>query len=308
MTEHSAEPCWVSRMDQIPSNVEEIRLPDSMGLSQDQEWCEAVIDGRTHRFQFHDYGELYKVPGLYEKLFYEHLECCSPSRVAHLLDDVLRDFQEDPTELRILDLGAGNGMVGEELAALGADRVVGIDILQEARDAADRDRPHVYADYLVTDLTDLSEPQEHQLRREGFNCLTTVAALGFGDIHPKAFAKALDLVVVPGWLAFNIKESFLRERDSTGFCRLVRKLCRQEVIQIQAYRRYQHRLSVTSRPLYYVAVIARKLKDLPDDIQELWEDGHGGALEGEGRNRYVSHDPVSSAERHSGGQGRQAQV
>ena len=308
MTEPSAEPCWLARMDRMPSDVEEIRLPDTADLSQDREWCEAVIDGRTRWFRFHDYGELYKVPGLYEKLFYEYLDCCSPSRVAHLLDDVLRDFREDPAELRVFDVGAGNGMVGEELAAMGADRVVGIDILQEARDAADRDRPDVYADYLVTDLTDLSEPQEEQLRRQGFNCLTTVAALGFGDIPPKAFAKALDMVVVPGWLAFNIKESFLSEQDSTGFCRLIRQLCREEVIQIQAYRRYQHRLSITGKPLYYVAVIARKLKDLPDDIEELWEDGHRCALEGDGRGRYVRHEPGSSADPRSGRQGPEAQV
>jgi SAM-dependent methyltransferase len=269
----NAEPCWLSRMNEIPTPVDEIRMPSVQGLPQDREWCEAVMNGRRRRLRFHDYGELYRVPGLYEKLFYECLECCSPSRVASLLEDVMTDFEANPEELRVLDVGAGNGMVGDELAARGAERIVGVDIIQEARDAADRDRPDVYGDYLVTDLTDLPEAQEERLRRENFNCLTTVAALGFGDIPPKAFAKALDLTTTPGWLAFNIKEDFLNERDSTGFCRLIRQLCRDEVIQIQAYQRYRHRLSVTGEPLYYVAVVARKLKDLPDDIEELWEAG-----------------------------------
>ena len=285
MPTQSVEPRWLSRMDEIPTPVDEIRMPTVHGLSQDREWCEAVVDGRARRFRFHDYGELYKIPGLYEKLFYEHLECCSPSRVASLLDDVMADFEGNPEELRVLDVGAGNGMVGDELAARGADRIVGIDIVPEARDAADRDRPDVYGDYLVTDLTDLPEAQEERLRRENFNCLTTVAALGFGDIPPKAFAKALDVIATPGWLAFNIKEDFLNERDSTGFCKLIRQICRQEIIQVQAYRRYQHRLSVTGEPLYYVAVVAQKLKDLPDDIEELWDvpDPRGGRGGDDGR-------------------------
>jgi len=267
----TTEPCWQSRINEIPTRVDEIRFPRTRGLSQDREWCEAVIDGQHRRLRFHDYGELYRVPGLYEKLFYECLECCSPSRVASLLDSVMADFEASPEGLRVLDVGAGNGMVGDELAARGAEHIVGVDIIQEARDAADRDRPDVYADYLVTDLTDLPEVQEEQLRRQNFNCLTTVAALGFGDIPPKAFAKALDVITTPGWLAFNIKEGFLNERDRTGFCRLIRRLCRDEAIQIQAYQRYRHRLSLAGKALYYVAVVAKKLKELPDDVEELWD-------------------------------------
>ena len=287
MRTRNAQPCWLSRMDEISTPVDEIRIPAVHGLSQDREWCEAIVDGRPRRIRFHNYGELYEVPGLYEKLFYEYLECCSPSRVAGLLEDVLADFEANPEELRVLDVGAGNGMVGDELAARGTDRIVGIDIVPEARDAADRDRPEVYGDYLVTDLTDLPEPQEERLRRERFNCLTTVAALGFGDIPPKAFVKALDMIVTPGWMAFNIKEDFLNERDGTGFCKLIRQLCREEVIQIQAYRRYQHRLSIEGEPLYYVAVVARKLKDLPDDIEELWASPGRPEGRGEEDGRYV---------------------
>ncbi len=106
------------------------------------------------------------------------------------------------------------------------------------------------------------------MRRLDANCLTTVAALGFGDIPPQAFVKALDLIATPGWLAFNLKEDFLRERDTSGFSRLIRRLNRDGYIQTLCYRRYQHRLSVTSEPLHYVAVIARKLKDLDHELME----------------------------------------
>ena len=44
----------------------------------------------------------------------------------------------------------------------------------------------------------------------------------------------------------------------------LRDLTRQRVIQIQAYRRFRHRQSITGKPLYYVAMVARKLANLPD--------------------------------------------
>jgi hypothetical protein len=122
-------------------------------------------------------------------------------------------------------------------------------------------------------LTDPPEADEENLRRTDANCLTTVAALGFGDIPPLAFAKALDLIATPGWLAFNLKESFLREQDVSGFSRLIRRLNRDGYIQTLCYRRYQHRISIIGEPLFYVAVIARKLKDLDHELLESLQSG-----------------------------------
>jgi len=42
-----------------------------------------------------------------------------------------------------------------------------------------------------------------------FDCLTYVAALGFGDIPPRALFTAMKKIRTDGWLAFNSKESFL---------------------------------------------------------------------------------------------------
>ena len=173
----------------------EIRFPDtSETLDQNEEWCEVRLGGRWRRFRFHDYGPLYRVPGLYEAIFYRRLKCCSPSRVVGLLDDVLSDEGISAEELTGLDVGAGNGMVGQELRGLGVDHVVGLDIIPEAAEAAERDRPQVYADYLVADLTDLDEAEEERLRETEPNCLTSVAALGYGDIPPEAFIIALNLL------------------------------------------------------------------------------------------------------------------
>ena len=254
---------WRNRLELIDSEVEDIRLPNSVnGVDQDEEWCEVVVNGAKRRIRFHDYSDVFRIPGLYEELFYNHLECCSPSYIANLLDSVVREYGEHPSEFRVLDVGAGNGMVGDELQDLEVQSIVGIDIIPAAKKAANRDRPYVYDDYRVTDLTDLPEEEEERLRRTDANCLTTVAALGFGDIPPLAFAKALDLIATPGWLAFNLKEDFLREQDTSGFSRLIRRLNRDGFIQTLCYRRYQHRISVTGEPLFYVAVIAKKLKDL----------------------------------------------
>lgn len=259
-------PRWLARIKEIPSDVEEILLPSDIGsTSQDEEWCHAIVNGTQHRVRFHDYHEIYRIPGLYERIFYERLQCSSPSRTVGLLIDVLSDTDQAPEELRVLDLGAGNGMVGDELDTHSVESIVGVDIIAEAKLAAERDRHGIYDDYLVKDFTNLPEEVEGRLRARKLNCLTTVAALGFGDIPPRAFAKALDLIETPGWVAMTIKEDFLRERDTSGFSQLIRQLSRDEIIQIQAYRRFCHRVSITGRRLFYVAMVARKLQEVPDE-------------------------------------------
>lgn len=271
-------PQWQKRLSQIDCRAEAIRFcrDGENEIAQDRECCEVVVDGRRRRIRFHDYHELYEVPGLYEQVFYERLQCSSPERIVQLLEDLVEEFGGEMSDLNVLDVGAGNGVVGEEYRIRGTQRLVGIDIIAEAKDAAYRDRPEVYDDYLVTDLTDLPEPDEKRLRTRHFNCLASVAALGFGDLPSDAFIKALDLIDTPGWVAFNIKEDFLHQRDQTGFCGLVHQLTREEVIQIQAYRRYRHRLSITGKPLHYVAIVARKLKDIPDHlIAEKTEESNG---------------------------------
>ncbi|MCA9076253.1 MAG: hypothetical protein KDA93_14585 [Planctomycetaceae bacterium] len=279
MTLLASDAIWRKRFEKIDSSVEDLRLPgtesETSDVDQDGEWCEVRVDGTWKRVRFHDYDEVFEVPGLYEMLFYENLECCSPSCVVNLLREVAEDFGDDLSDFTVLDVGAGNGMVGDELAASGVDQVIGVDLIEEAKEATHRDRPGVYDEYLVTDLTDLPETHEETVRQQKPNCLTTVAALGFGDIPPAAFLKAVDLISDQGWLAFNIKESFLHEDDDTGFCRLIRQLSRERYIQTQCLRRYQHRLSIAGEPLHYVAMIAKKLRPLDDEILSQWQEADG---------------------------------
>lgn len=246
-----------------------IRLPEVNGLDQDEEWCEVLENGTWKRIRFHDYDVIYNRPGLYESLFYDRLACCSPQRVVRQLKEVMQDHPDSPENLKVLDLGAGNGMVGEELKEAGVEKVVGVDIIPEAKTAALRDRPEIYEDYVITDMTDIPEPVEERLREQGLNCLSTVAALGFGDIPAAAFLNALDLIDTPGWIMFNIKEDFLDDRDEAGFSGLIHKLCDDGVIRMEAYRRYPHRLNVAGKPLHYVAVVATKRRDVPDFYRGL---------------------------------------
>jgi predicted TPR repeat methyltransferase len=235
----------------------------SAGYAQDEEWCEVLLDGEQRRIRFHDYSEIFGIPGLYEQLFYDELKCDSPRTVATLLGEHMEAQKLPSEELRVLDVGAGNGMVGEELRKLGVAKLVGIDIIEAAAEATERDRPGVYDDFLVADLTNLSPDQKAELQGFELNCLSTVAALGFGDIPPDAFASAYNLIAPGGWVAFNLKDEFFEESDGSGFQRLIRRGLDEGALEIQADRRYRHRLAVSGEPLNYVALIAKKHRDLP---------------------------------------------
>jgi predicted TPR repeat methyltransferase len=241
-----------------------VALPDpSETYGQDAEWCVVRTGGRWREVRFHDYADIFAVPGLYERLFYDILECRSPATITGMLGEVIGEAGGDPTELRALDLGAGNGIMGEELRGLGAEVVVGVDILSEAADAAARDRPTVYDDYFVVDMTDLDAAGSAALERHRFNCLTCVAALGFADIPPAAFRTAYNLIAPGGWVAFNIKEDFLDDADRSGFADLIARSVDEGRLELRLRRRYRHRLGTAGQPLHYVGLVGVKREDLP---------------------------------------------
>ena len=254
-----------------------IRFPktDTQNLNQDEEYFYLIeSNDKERKILFHEYAEIYKIMGLYEQLFYERLKCNSPSKVAEALKYALSQAQENFTELRVLDLGAGNGIMGEELRKYGCARLVGADIIHEACEACQRDRPTVYDAYEVVDFCNLTEEQMEDLQGWSFDCLTTVAALGFGDIPAKAFVKAFNILQSKGWIAFNIKETFLDKSDTSGFSVTIRELIFSEYLDIYYLERYRHRLSMEGQPLYYFAIAGRKNADIPQDfltsIEKEW--------------------------------------
>ncbi len=241
----------------------EVALPDAtLAMDQDAEWCVVRTGGKSRRIRFHDYEEVYAIPGLYERLFCDILKCNSPSTVRQLLEAAIDQMSIEPADLRVLDLGAGNGMLGEELTGMGVESIVGVDIIDAAADATERDRPGIYEDYVVTDMANLSDRQRSLMEMFEFNCLTCVAALGFGDIPPDAFTEAYNLVATGGFIAFNIKEEFLNGKDTSGFSELIEAMCQEGILEVRKRERYRHRLSTNGDPLHYVAMVGVKQCDL----------------------------------------------
>jgi len=234
-------------------------------LDQDEEWCEIVMNGERQRIRLHDYAAIYNVPGLYEQLFAERLQCTSPEIVCDLLGEQLDGAGARPATMAVLDFGAGNGMIGERLEQIGFGTIVGVDLLPEARAAALRDRPGVYDDYRALDLTALHPLERAVLERHDFDCLACVAALGFGDVPQLAFAEAFNLVGSPGWLAFNLRDKIIDEDCPDSFGGLIRRMLDEGVIEERARQQYTHRVSIAGEPLDYVAMVAAKHRDIPLD-------------------------------------------
>lgn len=233
--------------------------------TQDEEYCTISLDGVEKRIRFHDYDEIYSIPGLYEKIFYEHLRCCSPKTVCKLFLHELSKHGIKGDQLRVLEIGAGNGMVAEEMREDGVRMVVGVDILIEAKLAAYRDRPGVYDEYYSINLTDFPEPIEEDILRKELNSLVSVAALGFDDLPPLAYARAFNLISQEGWVAFNIKDLFLSGKDNSGFATLINRMVKEEILVIHNQEKYQHRLALDNSPLFYYAIIAQKKADIPQE-------------------------------------------
>ncbi|MBK1782927.1 class I SAM-dependent DNA methyltransferase [Prauserella cavernicola] len=250
------------------NNKLQIRLPEHPErIDQDSEYCSVLLDGTWHDIRFHDYDRIFSIPGLYEQLFHDVLDCRSPDVVGKLLKEQIQADDVDASSLRVLDLGAGNGLVGEQLRTVGAQHLVGVDILTEASDAALRDRPEVYDEYRVLDFTALSEQDTAALARHEFNTLSCVAALGYGDIPPAAFRSAFNLVGDGGWIAFTIKDRFLGDEDTSGFARLIRRCQEAGVLEVRSSERYRHRLDIKGDPLYYVAIVGVKKADIPSGLE-----------------------------------------
>lgn len=256
-----------SEEPEIRADYFQIKLPEpGTNCDQDSEFCILEINGEQRTLRFHDYHEIYETPGLYERLFYEVLECNSPRVVCELLGKQLERAGVAAGALRVLDLGAGNGIVAEELRTIGVPYVVGADIIPEAGEAAKRDRPDAYVDYHVVDIAKLSAEEHDELSAHRLNGLTCVAALGFGDIPPEAFGAAFNLVSDSGWIAFTLKERFLSEHDPSGFGQLMKHCADEGILDVHSSQRYQHRLNVGGEPIHYTAMVATKKGDIPAEF------------------------------------------
>jgi hypothetical protein len=239
---------------------------DACRLDQNEEFFELVTEECKKRLLIHEYEKLYEVPGLYEEVVYNRLQCDSPRMMCSMLEREIGPRMDVEKSLRVLDFGAGNGMAAECLAEkFECKAMVGLDIIPEAKEAARRDRPDVYDAYYVMDLSQPSSDDLQKLDRWKFNALLTVAALGYGDIPTQGFINAFNLVEDGGLVAFNIKDRFMSDDDDTGYRDTIQAMMGEsfETFRVQ---NYCHRLSMSGEPLHYNAVVGRKLKDVPPEM------------------------------------------
>lgn len=244
-----------------------IIIPDmDHQLEQDEECVIVDFGNRQEKVRLHDYAAIYKIPGLYEEIFCNRLKYNSPQVLCDMLSDELQKSGYSIRDHKVLDFGAGNGLVGEQLKKRHCVSVVGVDILTEAKAAADRDHAGVYTEYYVMDLSQFDAEEIDKLREYDFDTLITVGALGFDDIPTRAFLNALNLVQDGGWIVFNIKEKFLTSEDDTGYRHTLEAICQDNLLVCQR-KRYCHRLSLWGENLNYIAIVGRKTRNV--NLSEL---------------------------------------
>jgi hypothetical protein len=76
-------------------------------------------DGQREEIHLHDYARIYTVPGLYEDVVQDLLQCRSPTVAVGGVIAAAAELGRDIVTLRVLDLGAGVGLIGELLRAAG---------------------------------------------------------------------------------------------------------------------------------------------------------------------------------------------
>jgi hypothetical protein len=161
-------------------------------------------DGRVQELRLHDYDELYALPGVYEQIVQERLGCRSPAELASMLAQAADSVGWERGDVRVLDVAAGNGVSGEALAAAGLHPVLGTDIVASAREAALRDRPGLYDEYLTLDLLALTDAQRSAVTGLGANALCCVAPVGdhSSQLPPGALVAAARLLTADALVVY----------------------------------------------------------------------------------------------------------
>lgn len=228
----------------------------SVAFSPDESWFEVGPPGERRRVGFHDYAAIYAEPGLYERVFIEELGMRSTFEVVRLFGEALRGLGIDPAEQRVLDLGAGNGVGGEALGALGVGSVIAVDLEPAARAAAARDRPGVYEDFVVADMA----RDAGQLAGRGLTAVVALSAIGPGHVPPVALERALGLLQPGGLYAFAVMPALLPGSDdeaglATGYPDYLAELLGQS--EELAREAYVHRRQADGSPHEAVALVGR---------------------------------------------------
>lgn len=202
---------------------------------------------------------MYAVPGLYEEVVHRRLRCASPAKLAEVLLGVAALERRAPHLLRVLDLGAGNGIAGEELRVRGVRVLVATDSASKARAAAARDRPGLYASYVLADANGQPGELGTLIRELGINCIVCAGALGFEHIDAHSFIELWALLPPGALFALTVDEHLAQPGASEVGDELAALRAGAVGTEIVVSERFRHRLSITGEPIHYLAIGARKV-------------------------------------------------
>ena len=234
-----------------------VELESVPGRNQAEEVLTVTYaDGTSDTMRLHEYDRVYAVPGLYEEVVQHRLECASPERISAAVADRAAAAGREPPDLRVFDLGAGNGVVAEELRGRGVQTLVGLDNAAEARTAAERDRPGLYAEYLVGDLAD--HPRVPAvIDAHDLNCLVAVGALGMGHITATSFDAAWRRFPPGAWLGVTVPEDLV-DPGTSDFGDYLEAETTAGRLELLERERYRHRLLMDGSEVFYVALVGRR--------------------------------------------------
>ena len=217
---------------------------------------EYVALSEHETIHLHDYPRIYAVPGLYEHIVQERLQCRSPQVAAEGFLRAITRLAMEPSSMTVLDVGSGTGLVGELVRGGGVARVVGVDALAEARAACLRDRPGVYADYLIGDLGSDSGTLPTQLRGYALGGLISAGAFGGTHAPPPALINALSVLPAGAPVAITIDERWMAGSDPAGFGAAIEQLVAQGALTLLERERFLHRITTTGEPIFYELILA----------------------------------------------------
>ncbi len=232
----------------------QVELDTAPGTAQTEEsFVLTRSDGTTERIVLHDYSRVYAVPGLYEEVVQHQLECTSPQTLARALADAVAEAGATMADLRVLDVGAGNGVVGEELHARGAQVVAGTDGVEAARDAARRDRPELYETYAIAGVDEVTV--EQLVADHGLNALTSAGALGLGHVEIADVARWWAAFPPGSWFAVTVPPDVA---DPAGEDLLGALTAAEPTTEVVRQEPFPHRRRMSGETLTYIVVVARK--------------------------------------------------
>lgn len=232
----------------------QVEIDETPGRSQAEEsFVLTSDDGTPERIVLHDYARVYAVPGLYEEVVQRRLGCASPGVLAATLADAVGAAGASMADLRVLDVGAGNGVVGEELHARGAQVVAGTDGVVATRDAARRDRPALYDVYAIAGVDDVAV--EQLVADHGLTALTSAGALGIGHVEVTDAARWWAAFPPGSWFAVTVP---LEVADPAGEDLPGALTAAAPTTQIVRQETFAHRRRMSGETITYTVLVARK--------------------------------------------------